>query len=282
MLETFYDLYDEEAQRSLTRLSEMTGKPVGSIIVNRTPTLARYLAEATMPIAGVDSSPDGFSTKARDLGQGAVERDIRKVYVGSNRIYKELKNWADAKTGNNLARGFYKFIKNKDYAGAQSILQRAGVRSKNLQFQPWDSGAQHQRARNRRGRVGRSYAPTIIDDPKAVDDYIKTVKKRVGFAKSGWTNAAKQIRAGGGAVSAWIRNNSGPGVGQNLSQDPNNPRVLLTNQVNYITDILTEKYRLRAVGAFERSLGQEIHRVLEYLARKEAARANRGTTPGGK
>lgn len=280
MIDITYDVFDEGINRSLERLAAATGREVGRMIRDRTPALGRYLAEATQPIAGMDTTtPDGGSAKARDLGRGAVQRDLRRVYVSSSAIYDALRKTGGA--GQAVARAFYKKLKAGDLEGARQIMVRMGRSEASLTFANWDGGARHKRMRNSRGRVNKGNKPEVIGDFKAVKDYGKKVEKRVGFAKSGWINAAKQVKTGG-TVSAWIRNNTGPGMGQDETRDTDSPRVRLTNNVRYVSSILTEGNRIRAVNAFERSLTKEAEIALEYLARKEAALANAATSAGAR
>lgn len=269
---------------SLDRLGDLTGKTSGEILRDRAGSLGRYLAEATQPVAGMDTAnPDGGSAAAKNLGRAAVARDIRKVYISPASIFAELKNKPtfgpsaqNYNAGTVLARRFYKLLKSGDLAGAKAIMRAAGVKSSHLELILWDGGAIHRRSRNKRGRIGRGFSPYVVSDAKAVKKYTADRQKNVGFAKSGWVHAAEEISGKKhGGTAAWIKAVHGPGKGRDMTGDLRNPRISLTNQVRYISAILDEKYELRAMGAFERSLQKEIAVKLEHLAKKEATLANR-------
>ncbi len=275
--EILFDIDDVPAQDSLSRLADLTGKSTGTIIKNRAPTLARYLAEATMPVAGLTQEggdPDGISNIARDLGRAAVKGDIARIYASPSVVFDKLKKAAGPK----VARAFYAALKKGDFATARIICQTAGQAAiGRLDIITWDGGALHRRNRNKRGRVNRGRKPVLVNDPAALKKYVKEKQSLVGFAKSGWINAALSIKPGG-RIPAWIRNNKGPGVGRDETKDPTHPRIFLTNAVNYIDSILLPRYRNRAITSFSESLQKEIDIVLAKLAARETALANGAAT----
>lgn len=264
---------DSGIQSSLDSLANATGKTQGEILRNRSNTLARYLAESTQPVyAPKMGNPDGGSLKARDIGRGAVARDVARVYLTPAKIYNELKNWSNAKVGAALARQFYKAIKNGDIGSAREILRRANSRSQHLEIILWDNGALHKRARNSRGQVSKSRKPVVTTDAKALKQYIKQKQKKVGFVKSAWFTASRQIKSGGSAA-AWL-SQPAPGTGTDKTNNTESPAIALTDRVDYASAAVRSKYEIAATAAFVRSLVKETDIVLAKLAAKEQARAN--------
>lgn len=278
--EFYFQVIDKPAQDSLARYADLVGKDTGQVIREKGPALGRYLAEATFPIAGMETSnPDGGSLAARNLGRDAVRRDIGRVYASPAKAYGEMKQQVNANGQPALANAFWRALKKGDLAYAEQLLRTSGVRGAGLTLTKWDGGALHQRKRNSRGRVGSGSKPVLVDDPKALKEYGKKIEKRVGFGKSAWINAARQIKPGG-RIAAWIAGQAGPGRGVDETRGTEYPKISMTNEVRYIRKILTSRYELRAVEAFGKSLDKEIRARLEYLAAKETARVN-AVEPGG-
>ena len=259
---------DAGIQSSLDQLANATGRTQGEILRSRAPTLARYLANATQPAQGAD----GESLSAREVGRKAVRRDISRAYTTPAKIYEELKNWNNAKVGKAMAREFYKAIKQGDIAGARAVIQRSGIKAKSLDIIAWDNGATHKRARNARGRVAKNHRPAIVTDAKKLKEYTKSREKKVGFAKSGWVTAGKQIKSGG-RFAAWM-SQPAPGNGSDKTQNTESPAVSLTDRVSYVSAAIRPSYEKAATSSFVRSLVKETDAVLAKQAAKEQARAN--------
>ena len=266
------DVYDAPLLNSLTRLVEQTGSDIGMVLRKRSGALARYLAEATMPIAGLTregGNPDGFSKAALTLGQRAVTRDIGRDYVSPKTITRTLAE-SNGEHGVAMAKGFTGFLKKGDLQSAKAILDRSGIAARQLTIIQWDGGDAHRKARNNRGRIAPGRKPQITTDAVALKKYSDMRRKNVGFAKGGWVNAARSIGKVPGVIPQWMKRHASPGTAKDFTEDAQHPRFELQNQVGYMTAIMDEKYLIQATVAFERSLKKEIEIVMKYLADKES------------
>lgn len=278
-MEGFIDIESAGVEAFFRECERATGKPVGKFIRERSGALARYFAEATQPVAGLssdpnESAPDGISIKAKQLGQNAVRRDINRVYSSPSATFKVLRDEHGIKS----ARAFYAMISNGDFEGARVLLASLGMKAQYLDIMAWDAGARHRQMRNARGRVNRGVKPSIVSDKKSLADYMKTIIKRVGWAKSAWIAAAKMIQGSKiGRVPTWMKQSGSPGVGTDKTSDPNQPHVTLQNNVKYIGDLVDDRAILRAQTSFEESLAKEIEIILE----KEAAKTGGLVTTRG-
>lgn len=258
-----------DLERGLDQLALELKKPVGEVLRERSGFFGRYLAEATFPIADVDTGkPDGGSKRARDIGQAAVKRDIARVYVPLSAMLAEIKRTLGPK----VSRAFAKLVKT-DPAAAERLLKSANFRGSQLAIMAWDGGALHQRKRNRRGGVNRGSKPVLVTDSAALKAYVRAKQLFVGFAKSGWINAVAQITTRGlGQVSKWIKGQAGPGSGEDRTNDESFPAVHLTNKVRYIQRAFDERRYGRVQKDFETSLAKSIDAELAALVRKRNAR----------
>lgn len=152
-------------------------------------------------------------SKAKQLGETAVSRDINRVYGGpsrlGNRIYAKSKGAAFA---------FSRAVKKKDWAKANEIAQ-AEVGQRLREF---DDGTEHRRRRDKRGRVvGKvpSYYVAQKSNSKTqpapwIRAYIKKKQALVGLLCAALIQSA-EARLGGklANVPEWVRRHVGKASG---------------------------------------------------------------------
>lgn len=134
--------------------------------------------------------PFGTGAAAQNLGQNAVARDIRKIYAVPRDVYSTIQR----NSGNDTVKAFYAFCQRGNVKRAAAILAKFGGPFADLPIVPFDP-AWHADHRNpRTGRVPRSqqYVVLVIN-PTALRRYILSEQKRVGFAKSAWAGAAREL-----------------------------------------------------------------------------------------
>lgn len=271
MLAVTMDIFEAPMIERMKRLALVTNRSVGEIIRERAPTLARYLATATMPIAGLSrdgGNADGFSKAAETLGKKAVTRDLGRVYVSPKTITRSLSE-SNGEHGEAMAKGFTKFLKKGELQSAKAILDRSGIAARQLTIVAWDGGDAHRKARNNRGRVPAARKPQITTDAVALRKYSDMRRKNVGFAKGGWINAAASVGALPKSIPQWVKRHASPGSAKDMTSDGTNPRFELTDAVNYMTAIMGEKYLIQATESFDKSMRKEINIVCGKIARGE-------------
>lgn len=229
--------------------------------------LARDLAFQTQPY-GKDKS-------AQDVGERAVEREIRRVYKSageialSDKLSYAIRNAPLAggraalarKTGkrtqnpDQAARAFVWLIQRGKYAQARNLLKRVGVAEPeitNIPIGKMDGGQAHQSARHgARKKVSRNQLPLRIVADKQINSYINKIKKNVGIAKAGWASGARLL-GGTRGILKWVTRNMGRGGGGYVidqADHKSQPRVTLYNNVPWIDKNLNEAQKERAVKA---------------------------------
>ena len=268
-----FQVFEAPLLERIARLAEVTNKSIGQVFRDRAPTLARYLATATMPIAGLardGGSANGLGKEAHTLGMKAVTRDVSRVYKSPNGIVSQIAQSYGNK-GVGMARGFFGMMKRGEMVQAKALLSRAKVGGESVQIIEWDGGKRHKEARVK-GRVPKSTRAVVISDAKKLAEYTEMRRGNVGFAKAGWVNAASRMGRTKTTIPRWIsKHTSAPGHGNDFTNDILAPRFELTNSVNYLSEILSERYLLMATASFERSLKKEVNIVVAKLAARENA-----------
>lgn len=233
------------AEQLFANLAAVLGKNTGEVIRGRTPTLARYLASATMPVdvAGIEAGgfrdgTAGTRSSTRKMGQAAALGELGEMFteVRSFTPHPQRSDLAivTAKTGRTFLAALEKCV--GDAARLQEIHRR-------------------DRRFSRRKPASTGWlAPTAILKP-----YRAKIAGRVGYAKSGWFNAA--LPFGQARVPAWMRQPDAPGRSRDHSRSRTYAYVDLINAVPYADTILTSRHYLGAIAAFGRALEKEVAHV---------------------
>lgn len=203
------------------------------------------------------AAPRGTGADAQNQGEAAVARDIYRVYGSAGSAHHLLPVFQQAL--------FWRNFKAGNFTDAENRLRNYG-----LNVQPFDGGAAHKAARNKRGRVSQhspSYFIIRPNERRKLEKYIKEEQSHVGTGKGGWADAARQIgsirglRADGDITANWIlRKSHGLGFVRYGGTDIN-PTVTIGNSVVYAAYILDDKgKRLARFIAKERVIKDQEHR----------------------
>ena len=102
---------------------------------------------------------------------------------------------------------------------------------------------------------------------KDVDKYTNEIKKRVGFAKSGWADCAKKL-GGTRGIPAWIKNQKGDMGDVQKKFVGSSMEIILINKVKYIGKLVDNYHIKKAAGARARAIERLIKKVVEINAKK--------------
>jgi len=270
------DVYAADMQKSLRTLAELTKKDVNQLVKDRAPTMARYLASWTMPVANfgknAEGDPDGESSEALKLGQAAVSRDIGRVYLGANKLKNILvgRKTPPEKGSVAISSLFSRFVKEGRLDRAQKIIRTVpGYAS--IDVITWDSGKWHKSWRYRGGshggRVRENARQKIVTNVDKLKAYTKNKRGQVGFTKSAWIRAG--FMAGGklGLKSKWITKHFSPAYGA-FKVIGAIGESILSSRVSWVDKKLDDR---RAMEAFDRNFMKEIQKATEKILAKQQA-----------
>lgn len=245
-------------------MEDLGGKKAGTIIRESAGLYGRIMAERTVPFMPLGDAPGQKKT-----GEKTVEKGVASVYVGGSKIYKEI----ERRIGARAARAWLKLLKT-DPNKADALLKQAGIRGSNLNIGAFDGGAAHRAALPTIARRGRNNRPPmIVADVKALNAFRRQQIKRVGWAKSGWITAARQIQGAKGfsKLPAWMRKRGAPGAAKDATRKTSDPYVVLTNRVPYIDKIFRRDRQAQGEEAVDRLIIKSIRAQIAYLKQKNHA-----------
>lgn len=196
----------------------------------------------------------GGAGKAKELGEGAIAKDILHVFVVLDSYW--LNRFKDAKQVN------------------QSLWRKDGTEWLTDKYQLADTLSEARawlksRRKKTTGRppergdltIGRHTAHQFMVAPKSlIRKLIREVGKMVGYSKAGWAAAAQDCKADtkaasrGAGIPAWIKRhlNRSKGFAKDHTNGwwntGGNPRVILTSGVKWMSSILSKSQITYAVN----------------------------------
>jgi hypothetical protein len=264
------DVYADDMRRSIQELARATKKTAAQVIFEQTNTMARYLAEWTMPVAGmrkggVGETVDGGGKDAKKLQENAIAKDIRRAYMSPAKVFEAFTSLAE---GDSLKKAFTKATKAGDTNEATRIV-RLIPSMKGLEVMMWDGGKHHQakRMKGYNGRVNQGTRPMVVPRAGDLNKYIKQQQKMAGYTKAGWINASWNITGRvPSKVNKWIwRHRNAPAVGT-FKSDGVKSESRLTNNVPWVSKKIDDR---RAMEAFDRSMRQSMFEALQAIAKRQ-------------
>lgn len=241
-------------------LEDLSGKKAGALLRERAGLLGRICAERTVPF-----QPIGSATGQRESGRRTVAKGVASVYVGGAKVFREI----ERKIGKRPAKAWLALLRTNPERAAE-LLRSAGLKASNLNLGTFDGGAAHRAALPTIARRGsHNRPPIIVPDTKALAAYARKQEKRVGWAKSGWITAARQIPGAKGfsKLPAWMKQ-AAPGKGQDSTRGTTDPYVVLFNSVPYIAKIFSAHAGSDAFSAFEDLIAKDLRAQIDHLNRK--------------
>lgn len=223
------------------------------------------------------TQPFGDDNKARETGEKAITGDLigRKRRVGIfgaiGPAMTEEGGYSWYKTGDNVrlfvgkdgfAYGTEKTMFRPDASGSE---MRA-FHKKNFVNGKASSAGSYTR------NIGRwKFLDKMFVSKETLDDYIKSTIKKVGIAKAGWANCALQLKkVNKGKLTAdippWVIRHTADfknGKTEDLTSDPQNPRVIMTNTTPWASSVMTESEKHTAVGFVTSKMKKQIEYALK-------------------
>lgn len=233
----------ERFQQAVGNYISTRKKPVIDAIRDEMRLWARQATLETPPHKGKGKGRTRSVPSAVLVGPVKRVGDLQAKSVGQKRTAREV-NYAVGYLPWFIENGY---IKDNTAVGRRIIdLVKTGkVEALNSIFKKRQTGVmggaqilvagvdknQHQKMRNKRGRVRKNAKHgTGTIDHQAVKAYVKKKKDNVGMAKGGWYPALKHF---GGTAAKWIATHGKKGSNGDVkdkSADPLNPSVLMRNQ----------------------------------------------------
>lgn len=209
----------------------------------------------------------------RVVGQGMpliVKREARLLCVELGRQTQPFGNGSDSKSvveaGINIGLGGLFFSVDKITKRTRNLLSISEAK-------------EFRRANKRKGRAVRLSLPekkTILERDRA--KLFAELKKRAGWAKSGWAKCAQLIGVTSNPLRgfpAWVKRHvaSVPGSVLDKTRSGWNPRVTLSNRVKYASSVLSSFQVRNATNVQRGKMIRSMSRAIRYELTRKAGLA---------
>jgi hypothetical protein len=223
----------------------------------------RQFARVACVNLATETQPFGNNKDGQAAGETAVARDIHKVYYpasGSKFLNQAVKvaEHYDSQNGKKTSADKFKNrmlryqMENNSGALAKIAADMGFTRA---MIDDFDAAA-HKNSRDGRGRV-RGANPYLVigSGEQQMERYIEQTQKKVGLTKAGWAKCADAIpldraSASTRGIPQWVTRNMSRATGSisDQSQDPANPKVIMTNSTPWTSVVLTPERTQHALN----------------------------------
>ncbi|NDG62038.1 MAG: hypothetical protein EBY29_01020, partial [Planctomycetes bacterium] len=200
-----------------------------------------------------------------------VKNDIGKII----KTTEQLDEYADRVGSQRIKARLKALIKSGRFDIVETILRNIGFLNKwtGLEFLDSKSAIKthHQDARVKpTGRTKTRGSKLFISSGSELNTYITEIQKRVGISKGGWAECASQLKKvnKGGLLTgfpSWVKKaiRSGSGSVQDLTSNIKSPKVTLTNNVPWVSQILPASEQLNALSVVATKMRSQMNRILK-------------------
>jgi len=218
------------------------------------------LGRRTQPFGNDDTS-----------GKTRVKNDIGKIIKPPVQLLAMANKVENKKIGQRLKM----LIMNQRYDVVETIFRNLGFLNKwtGLEFLDSKSGVKthHQDARVKpTGRTKARGSKLYISSANDLNTYITEIQKRVGISKGGWADCASQLKKvnKGGLLTgfpSWVKKaaKGGSGSVQDLTSNIKIPKVILTNNVPWVSHILPASEQLNALQLVATKMRNQMNMILK-------------------
>lgn len=223
----------------------------------------RQFARVACVNLATETQPFGKDAQAKAKGETAVARDIYNVYYPATgyKFHRQATKIVESYNAKSKAQGgaVEKFRNRLTRYQMQNNTEALAKIAADLGFEDVALDTfdpqRHKSRRNYRGRTSKGRGQLIIGAEEQLEKYIDKTQRKVGLTKAGWAVCAEAIpltRASSATrgIPQWVTRNKGRATGriQNMSQDPTNPRVRMTNLTPWTSQVLTPKQAQQALN----------------------------------
>jgi hypothetical protein len=232
-----------------------TERTLESLVKQEARGMAVELARATRPM--------GFSYASQMRGEKSVAADIYRVLKPPSFAYERIQE-----TAPELADRFWAAATNRRFAKANQFLNDPASPLKGLSIGRLNPQLHRDSRTGPWANVPRCAKPKqIVSSEKALDNYVTSRLKMVGFAKGSWMNAAKAIGGKVRGAEQWVtRHKKAPGTA--VVRGGENPSVTLINSLGYIDQVCPPSATDFALEQAAARLKLALKRSLRYIAEK--------------
>lgn len=271
----------------MTDTSDLRGRlrEFSQIVGKETSEAVRQFSRVACVNLATETQPFGKDKEAQAIGETAVARDIYNVYYPATgyKFHKQAtkiaenyytKTQASSASSDKFQNRLTRYQIENNTGALARIAADLGFRDVALDsFDP----QRHKGRRDNRGRTHPGKGQLIIGGEDQLERYIGETQKKVGLTKAGWAVCAEAIplnRASSATrgIPQWVTRNKGRASGSiaDLSADPVNPKVKMTNSTPWCSLVLTPAQAQQALNLARDNFVKYMNQTIKGTLRAQA------------
>jgi len=252
----------------LLRFEEVTGKSIPQLVRAHARICAVELANRTQPF----SVGSGVGPAVLARGTMYLKKDLRKITKDREALDEKAAGIADEK----LRVRLQAVIASGKNPAIAALLVAVGTIKNASDFKlvsgPKEMEPLHKSHRSGRTGHALSTRPSYHFAPSGIDGYVKTIAKRLGYAKSGWAECARKIGGvkGDGArgIPAFAKRQKGENFKVlDNSEKKSNPHFTMTNTTPWVSRLLPARRQDDALNVARDKMIKQMNKVFRYVAK---------------
>jgi hypothetical protein len=275
----------------LAVFSQIVGKEISETIRQHARLACVTLANTTQPYSGKDEEGSSMSKEGKRIGEQSILNDVSKVFYTADtptRGYENslIKKVDQSKRSEKSKASFKSKIERYCRSGNSGQLAwLAGFfKTERVQLDGFDRGLYSAARTGRRTNVPKKtkMLALVIGANAELEKFKKERMQRAGMGKAGWAVCAeaipvKQAQSATRGIPQWVTRHKGRAKGSivDMSHDLANPRVKMTNQMPWVSELLSQsaaKYALHITREkFVKYMNSAIKGTLRVQAKLQAA-----------
>jgi hypothetical protein len=288
-IEAMTDTSDLRSRLNL--YSQIVGKEKSEAIRQHARLACVSLANTTQPYSGKDEEGDSMSKEGKRVGEQSILNDVSKVFYTANeptRGYENsLKEKVDQSRRSDKAKESFK-AKIERYCRSNNTEGIAWLarffKTERVQLDGFDRSIYHNARTGRRRNVPKKtkMLSLVIGADGELQKFKEERMRRAGMAKAGWAVCAEaipvdQAQSATRGIPQWVTRHKGRASGSinDQSHDPINPKVRMTNEMPWVSELLSQSQALISLNLtrekFIKYMNQQIKVTLREQAKLKAA-----------
>jgi hypothetical protein len=272
---------------ALTDTSDLRGRlaDFSRIVGVESSHAVRQFARKACIYLATETQPFGDDDEGKVKGETAVARDIYKVYYPATgaKFLNQATRYVEgyyAKTNqpSNRAEKFKTRLLGYQMSGNTGALAgiAADIGFTDAQIEGFEP-SRHRSSRDNRGRVRGAKPQLIIEGERQLEKYVETTQRKVGLTKAGWAKCAEaiplnQAQSATRGIPQWVTRNKGRASGSinDQSQNPANPKVIMTNSTPWTSMVLTPSQANKALQLARNNFATYMNTAIKKTLRAQA------------
>jgi hypothetical protein len=271
---------------AMTDTSDLRGRleDFARIVGKEKSEAVRQFARVACVNLATETQPFGKDADGKAAGETAVARDIYKVYYPATgaKFLNQAVKVAEAHEAKKGRSGSADKFKNRmlryQMANDSAALTKIArdMKFRDVALDTFDS-TRHKDSRDSRGRVRNAKPQLVIGAERELERYVEETQRKVGLTKAGWAVCAEAIplnrtSSATRGIPQWVTRNMSRASGSisDQSHDPNNPRVTMTNETPWTSQVLTPKAARQAMELARDNFVKYMNTAIKQTLRNEA------------